>query len=252
MSKQINTNKAVVITGASDGIGKALAWEMAKRGYNLGLSARRETLLQALRADIQAKYPDCKIAIEALDVTNYSQITDVMDALKEALGCMDIVVANAGIARSGKAETASLDDQLAVINTNLNGAIATVQAALRIFRQQGGGQIVATASVAGYRGLPKNAAYSASKSGLATYMDAVRLETRNENVDVTVINPGFIDTEINRSLPNRPFVINVEQGAKQFADLIEKKVKVSALPRMPWSFVAPLLKILPDSLVAKM
>ncbi|KZZ41195.1 hypothetical protein A3755_23815, partial [Oleiphilus sp. HI0085] len=207
-------NKTIVITGASDGIGKALAWEMAKRGYDLGLSARRETLLQSLKAEIHKAYPEARIEIAPLDVTDTSQVDEVIKGFQSSLGRLDMIVANAGIARSGKAEIASLDDQLAVINTNLNGAIATVRAALKAFRTQGGGHIVATASVAGYRGLPRNAAYSASKAGLATYMEAVRLETLNDNVDVSVINPGFIDTEINRSLPSRPFVINVEQGAK--------------------------------------
>ncbi|KZY34884.1 MULTISPECIES: SDR family NAD(P)-dependent oxidoreductase [unclassified Oleiphilus] len=245
-------NKTIVITGASDGIGKALAWEMAKRGYDLGLSARRETLLQSLKAEIHKAYPEARIEIARLDVTDTSQVDEVIKGFQSSLGRLDMIVANAGIARSGKAEIASLDDQLAVINTNLNGAIATVRAALKAFRTQGGGHIVATASVAGYRGLPRNAAYSASKAGLATYMEAVRLETLNDNVDVSVINPGFIDTEINRSLPSRPFVINVEQGAKQFADLVEKKVKASTLPRMPWAIVAPLMRVLPDSLIAKM
>ncbi|KZZ39466.1 SDR family oxidoreductase, partial [Oleiphilus sp. HI0086] len=195
-------NKTIVITGASDGIGKALAWEMAKRGYDLGLSARRETLLQSLKAEIHKAYPEARIEIARLDVTDTSQVDEVIKGFQSSLGRLDMIVANAGIARSGKAEIASLDDQLAVINTNLNGAIATVRAALKAFRTQGGGHIVATASVAGYRGLPRNAAYSASKAGLATYMEAVRLETLNDNVDVSVINPGFIDTEINRSLPS--------------------------------------------------
>lgn len=244
--------KTIVITGASDGIGKALAKEMAKRGYNLGLSARRDGLLQTLKEEIQGDFPSIVVATEVLDVTDYSQVEIVLNRFHETLGCLDIVVANAGIARSGKAEQAPIEDQLAVINTNLNGAIATISAALKLFRKQGHGHIVGTASVAGYRGLPRNAAYSASKAGLATYMDAVRLETLNENIDVSVINPGFIDTEINRSLPSRPFVIDVVKGASLFADLIEKKVKASTVPRMPWAIVAPLMKVLPDSIVAKM
>jgi short-subunit dehydrogenase len=244
--------KTIVITGASDGIGKALAKEMAKRGYNLGLSARRDNLLQELKAEIQADFPATEIETAVLDVTDYIQVEKVLNSFSESLGKVDIVVANAGIARSGKAETAALEDQLSVINTNLNGAIATVSAALKIFRKQGHGHIVGTASVAGYRGLPRNAAYSASKAGLATYMDAVRLETLNENIDVSVINPGFIDTEINRSLPSRPFVIDVVKGASLFADLIEKKVKISTVPRMPWAVLGPLMRILPDSVVAKM
>lgn len=244
-------DRTVVITGASDGIGKALAMEMAKRGYNLALSARRDNLLEDLKQEIQKNFPSRTVVTEVLDVTDYSQVEKVFSRFSESLGSLDIVVANAGISRSGKVEKAPLDDQLAVINTNLNGAIATVNAALKAFRSQGHGQIVATASVAGYRGLPGNAAYSASKAALATFMEAVRLETLDDNIDVTVINPGFIDTEINRSLPVRPFVIDVVKGARLMADLIEKKVKVSTVPRLPWAVVGPLIRILPDSLVSK-
>ena len=243
--------KTVVITGASDGIGKALAIEMAKRGYNLALSARRENLLHALKQEIQTEFPEREVVTAVLDVTDYSQVEKVFNRFSHALGALDIVVANAGISRSGKVEKTSLDEQLAVINTNVNGAIATVNAALNIFRTQGHGQIVATASVAGYRGLPGNAAYSASKAALATFMEAVRLETLNDNIDVSVINPGFIDTEINRGMPLRPFVIDVEKGARLMADLIEKKVKVSTVPRLPWAVVGPLIRILPDALVSK-
>jgi short-subunit dehydrogenase len=246
------TSKSIVITGASDGIGKALAWEMAKRGYRLGLTARRMPLLLQVKSEIQAKYPDTDIEVNALDVTDYGLVEGVLQSLHHALGGIDILLVNAGIAKSGLAVTMPLEDQLKIINTNLNGAIATAVAGLKIFRQQGGGQLVATSSVAGYRGLPKSAAYCASKAGLSTFMDAVRLESKKDNVVVSVINPGFIDTELNRSMANRPFVIPVEKGASLFADLIEKKVAVSTVPRMPWSLLAPMLRILPDSLISKM
>ena len=250
--KTTSKSKSIVITGASDGIGKALAWEMASRGYNLGLTARRGALLEALKAEIQTKYPAIKIVVEVLDVTDFGEVPKALSRVHESLGVIDILVVNAGIARAGRVVNTPIEDQLAVINTNLNGAIATVTAGLVLFRQQGAGHIVATSSVAGYRGLPRNAAYSASKAGLSTFMESVRLETRKENIDVTVINPGFIDTAINRGMASRPFVISVEKGARLFADLIEKKVTVSSVPKMPWNLLAPLLRILPDSIIAKM
>jgi len=252
LKKSVKVSKSIVITGASDGIGKALAWEMAGRGYNLGLTARRGTLLDALKAEIQTEYPTVQVVVEVLDVTEYEKVSKVLINIQKALGSIDILLVNAGIARSGRVVTTPIEDQLAVINTNLNGAIATVAAGLEIFKQQGAGHIVATSSVAGYRGLPRNAAYSASKAGLSTFMESVRLETRKENIDVSVINPGFIDTAINRGMASRPFVISVEKGASLFADLIEKKVTVSSVPKMPWNLLAPLLRILPDAIIAKM
>ena len=199
--------KNLVSTGASDGIGKALAWEMAKRGYNLGLTSRRLPLLTELKDDISALYPHINIVVEPLDVTNSGQVSEVLNRIHDLFGTIDIVVVNAGIAKSGRVGIMSVEEQIGVIGTNLSGAIATVSTALKLFRQQGYGHIVATSSVAGSRGLPRNAAYSASKAGLSTFMESVRLETRNDNIDVTVINPGFIESiSTNQNSFPMPFI----------------------------------------------
>jgi len=242
----------IVITGASEGIGKALAWEMAGRGYNLGLTSRRESVLEKIKLEINARYPNLLIAVAPLDVSEFSDIENTLSQLRSELGGIDILVANAGIAKSGRVGVMPLEDQLDVINTNLNGAIATVSAGVKIFREQGYGHVVATSSIAGYLGLPRNAAYSASKAGLSIYMESVRAETYEEKIDVTVINPGYIDTAINRGLKSRPFVIDVKDGASQFATLIEKKVKVATVPRYPWNILGTIMKVLPISLIAKM
>ena len=116
-----------------------------------------------------------------MDVTDYELQEEVLNALHQQLGSIDILVVNAGIAIAGKTGIMPLSDQLAVINTNLNGAIATVSSGLKIFRKQGHGYLVATSSIAAFRGLSRNAAYCASKSGLSTFMEAVRVETYKEN-----------------------------------------------------------------------
>ncbi|WP_416398871.1 SDR family oxidoreductase [Allohahella sp. A8] len=246
------SRRSIVITGASDGIGKALAFEMAERGYDLGLTARRLERLEAIAEDIAARYPETQIAVEALDVTAYETVQPVFDKLAGALGKIDIVLANAGIARGGKVGTMPLADNLMTIDTNVNGAIATVSAALKIFRQQGHGHLVATSSLAAYRGMPRNAAYCASKAALSTFMEAVRAETYKEKIAVTVLHPGYIDTEINRHLKSRPFLITVEKGAKIFADLIEKKVARATVPVHLAGVLRPLLKLLPTRLIARM
>lgn len=243
---------SIVITGASDGIGKHLAFEMAKRGYYLGLTARRLTKLEEIQADILKEYPECKVEVAALDVSNYDDIGPCLNQLNTKLGHIDIVLANAGIARAGKVGKSDWQQHIEVINTNVNGAIVTLSEALKIFKAQGHGHLVGTSSVAAFRGLPNNAAYSASKAALATFMEGVRAETVNEDIDVTVLYPGFIDTAINRDLKTRPFVISVEEGAKLFADLIEAKVHSSTVPKWPWSLLGSFIKVLPTSLIAKM
>lgn len=246
------SKSSIIITGASDGIGKYLAFEMAKRGYNLGLTARRLNKLEEVKTDIIKAYPECQIELAAFDVDSYEDVGPNLDQLRFKLGTIDIVLANAGIARAGKVGKAPWQQHVDVINTNVNGAIVTLSEALRIFKEQGHGHLVGTSSVAAFRGLPNNAAYSASKAALATFMEAVRAETINENIDVTVLYPGYIDTAINRDLKSRPFVIGVEEGAKLFANLIEAKVHSSTAPKWPWSLLGPFLKVLPTAVIAKM
>jgi len=101
---------------------------------------------------------------------------------------------------------------------------------------------------AGVRGLPGSAAYSASKAGIAVYLESARAETHREPITVTTIAPGYIDTPINQGMKSRPFLINVE---RIMADLIEGKVGYATVPRFPWTVVKPLLRVLPTAWVAR-
>jgi NAD(P)-dependent dehydrogenase (short-subunit alcohol dehydrogenase family) len=157
-------------------------------------------------------------------------------------------VANAGVGNSGWVGEGNMERARLIVETNLIGAIATVEAAVALFRRQGGGgQIVGVASVAGVRGLPGSGSYSASKAGVAAYLESVRAETHNEPITVTTIAPGYIDTPMNEDMKNRPFLIDVEKGARITADLIERGVNYATVPRFPWTVVAPLLRVLPTS-----
>jgi NAD(P)-dependent dehydrogenase (short-subunit alcohol dehydrogenase family) len=157
------------------------------------------------------------------------------------------VVANAGVGNSGRVAEGNVERARLIVQTNLVGAIATIDAAVAQFRRQGGGQIVGVSSVAGVRGLPGSSSYSASKAGLAVYLQSVRAETYGEPITVTTIAPGYIDTPLNRDMKSRPFLIGVEQGARRTADLIERRVAYATVPRFPWTFLAPLLRVLPTS-----
>lgn len=246
------SERRILITGASDGIGKALALELAKRGYHLALTARRIDKLTELKLDIEQRFPQIKVEVAAMDVGEIASLEPTIRALSEALGGLDIVMANAGIAYAGKFGESPLENHIEVIHTNVNGAMATLDAALRLFREQGYGHLVGTSSVAAYRGFPRNAAYCASKAALSTFMEALRAETHKENIDITVLHPGYIDTEINRAVPSRPFLIYVDKGAAVIADLIEKKVARSTVPVFPWNLVAPILRRLPTAIVARL
>jgi short-subunit dehydrogenase len=244
--------KTVFITGASSGIGRALAKEMARRGYDLFLTARRLDALEEVRAEIAATSPGQTVEVRQLDVTDDGDVARAIAEAAERLGRCDIVVANAGVGNSGIVGEGSMERARSIIETNMIGAMATIDAAVSLFRrQEGGGQIVGIGSVAGVRGLPGSGSYSASKAGIATFLEAVRAETHGEPITVTTLAPGYIDTPINQDVKSRPFLIDSEKGARIMADLIERGVGYATVPRLPWTVITPLLRVLPTSVVAR-
>jgi short-subunit dehydrogenase len=245
-------SKRVLITGATSGIGKALAAELAGRGYDLGLAARRIETLNAMQTELSAAYPSVNICVRQLDVTDYDNVPAAFHEIAAALGGVDIVVANAGIGLGEKVGAGRFDAGRRTVEVNLIGAMATVDAAVAYFLERGRGHIVGTASVAAFRGMPRGASYCASKAGLAIYLEALRAELYGRGIDITVLYPGYIDTPLNDMLPNRPFLISVEKGAAIIAGLIEKRVKSSTVPVFPWNIVGRLLKMLPTAVIAKM
>lgn len=244
-------SKNIFITGASSGLGKQMALEFASRGYNLALTARREDILLALKKQIQDSF-EVEVFVAALDVHDHNQTQQILASAAAQLGSIDKVIANAGIGSGGRiGEVEAFAHARDTINTNVIGAMATIDAATAFFRQQGHGHIVTLSSVSAFRGLPGSAAYSASKAAISVYTEALRVETYNENIDVTVLSPGYIDTPLNDSLDNRPFLIDLVSGGKILANLIEKRVKRSTVPPWPWGLVARLIAILPTAVVAK-
>lgn len=243
---------SILITGASSGIGKALAFEMARKGYSLALASRNMEQLNEIRDDILTESNPPTVAVRQLDVTDYKDVFKAVNELADELGGLDIVFANAGVGLGERVGRGDFEKARKTIEVNLTGAIATVDAAAEYFLKKGKGHIVGTSSVAAFRGMPKGSVYSATKAGFAIYLEAVRAELYTKNIDVTVLYPGYIDTPLNNMLKKRPFLISVEKGAEIIARLIEKRVKSSTVPVYPWNLVGRLLKILPTSVIAKM
>ena len=243
---------SVMITGASSGIGRALAREMAARGHHLALTARRLDKLESLRAQIGQDHPGVQVAVRALDVTRYDQVGPVMADLADALGSLETVVVNAGIGLGEKIGDDRFDNCRRMIETNLLGAVATVDAAVPYLQTQGRGHIVGISSFLAFRGLPRSAVYSATKAALASYLQALRPYVRRKGIDVTIFYPGFIDTPLNRMLPHRPFVISAEKGARLMADKMARRVKTAMIPAWPWFLAKGLLRLVPDRFIAGM
>ena len=244
--------KSVVITGASSGIGAALAREFASRGYNIALCARRVEKLESLKQELSQNHSHIQVISAALDVNELDTVPSVLNALKSSLGNIDIVIANAGITGVRRTGSGDLTIDKSILQTNLFGAIATVDAAVAIFREQGFGQIVGMSSFSAFRGIPGSAAYSASKAALTNYLQAVGTELyRKKDIKVTVIHPGFIRTEIDDNIDKFPFVIDADKAARTMANAIEKGKSDIVVPSWPWAILRSVMPKLPESVVAK-
>ncbi|MFN4329887.1 MAG: SDR family NAD(P)-dependent oxidoreductase [Limnobacter sp.] len=238
-------NKTALITGASSGIGKALALEMAKRGYNLALTARREDKLNELKQQIHEANPALRVETARLDVNDTASVDPVLSQLMGSFTKVDIVVVNAGINSLTKVGKDELEAELGIIQTNINGAIATVHAATKYFRAQGGGHVVGISSLASLNPIPKQAAYCATKAAFSMYMECAAIELARHNIVFTQILPGFVKTEIVDNMEQFPFLVSAEQAAREMANHIEHKKAVGVVPGYPWRFIKPFMGKMP-------
>jgi NADP-dependent 3-hydroxy acid dehydrogenase YdfG len=222
--------KVVLLTGASSGIGEGLALALAKNGATIGLVARREAELN----DLAGRCGEIGGVARALpcDVTDAVGIQKAADDFRREFDHIDVMIANAGIG-GNNAETRALkpDAVKKVIDINLLGAVNSIYAVLPAMLERGSGHLVAISSLAGIRGLPKSAAYSASKAGMTALFERVRLDVQHTGIDVTIIQPGFIKTPLTAGRHNKmPFLMELDDAIPLFIRAIEKKKRFAAFP----------------------
>lgn len=223
-------DKTVFLTGASSGIGEALAIAMAREGAIVGLVARRREMLDELAAKIERD--GAKARVFACDVVDVESLSSAAEEFRTEFGHVDIMIANAGIGGNNK-ETRELqpDAVRKVIDINLMGSVNAVYAVLPKMLERGSGHLVAISSLAGFRGLPKSAAYSASKGGMTNFFESVRLDVADRGVKVTIIQPGFIKTPLTSGRANKmPFLMELDDAVPYFLRAIEKGKRFSAFP----------------------
>ena len=222
-------NKTVMITGASSGIGKGLALEIAARGGRLGLIARREDVLKEIVEQIRARNGKA-IAVGA-DVRDANAMKQAADRVRAELGPIDVLIANAGVGTTDHVNRLDPQQVADVININVLGAVNTVAAVLPEMVERKSGQLVAIASLAGYRGLPKSAAYSASKAALSSFFESLRIDLRHTGVNVSIIYPGFIKTPLTSGRAAKmPYLMELDDGVQKILTAIEKGKKSYAFP----------------------
>lgn len=243
--------KNILITGASSGIGEALAYACAKRGMNLALVARRHQRLDNL-AETLRDYYGVQVEVAELDVRDHDRILPIFIGLSELLGQIDIVVANAGILKNRKMADGNIRRDVEVFETNVLGAIATSDAAINLFNIQGGdGQIAAISSYSAFFPLPSGAAYSASKAAVASYFNAIRAPLMDQDIHVSVIYPGFVKTDLLKGFNPRglPIIARANDVAEEILNAILAKKKNAIVPKLPWALIRQIQRIIPAPLL---
>lgn len=233
----------VFITGASSGLGEALATAYAERGATLGLVARRKPVLDALFARLRVPGRTYEV-----DVTDTALLHDAAMWHLREYGCPDIVVANAGISAGTSTDTGQGVDTLRrIFDTNVIALAATFAPFIAAMKARGRGTLVAVSSVAGVRGFAGAGAYCASKSAVTTYCESLRLELRRFGIRVVTIAPGYIDTPMTQA--NRfpmPFLMPADRFARRALRAIDAGDRYRIIPwQMAWAM--RLLRALPDA-----
>lgn len=235
----------VFITGASSGIGAALAAEYARRGAILGLVARRADALEALVESLRQSHPQPSVSLYCADVRDADALAAAARAFIAGHGLPDVVIANAGVSRgalTGHGDLATFRD---VMDTNYFGMVATFEPFAAAMSEARRGTLVGIASVAGVRGLPGSGAYSASKAAAFAYLESLRVEMRPFKVSVVTIAPGYIRTPMTAKNPYRmPFLMDASRFATKSADAIARGTAFAVFP-WPMRVVAALLGALP-------
>ena len=232
-----------LVTGASSGIGRALASRLSQEGYAVGLVARREAPLLGLQEEIEAAGG---VALPLVcDVSDRAAVLRAAAECACRLGSVELLVANAGVSEMTEVGTLDSREVAAIIGTNLMGAVHAVEAVLPGMLERDSGHLVAIGSLAGFGGLPKSAAYSASKAALNNFFESFRLDLRHTGVDVTVIKPGYVRTpSTDRNRHKMSGLMELDDAANRMMGAIRRRVPEYRFP-LPLGTLAWIAQIFP-------
>ena len=245
-----------LITGASSGLGAEMARQLAARGEDVALCARRTERLEELRAEIATSSPERTVGIAALDVNDDDAVFEVFRGFREQFGTIDRVIINAGLGKGAPIGKGGYAANRATAMTNFVAALAQSEAAMEIFRDQKYGHLVMISSMSAFRGMPSSmTTYAATKAGVAALAEGIRHEMSGKphlDIDVSVIYPGYIRSEMNdRVEQNTPFMVDTETGVKAMVAAIEKRSSHARVPSWPWKPMGTALRHLPLPVVRR-
>ncbi|GIL34979.1 SDR family oxidoreductase [Phycicoccus sp. MAQZ13P-2] len=243
-----------IITGASSGLGAEMARQLAARGWDLGLCARRTERLEELRDEIVER-TGRRVVVRALDVTDDDAVFETMRAFRDDFGTIDRVVVNAGLGKGAPLGTGRYDANRQTAMVNFVAALAQTEAAMEVFRAQKRGHLVMISSVSAMRGMRKTVTtYAATKAGVAALAEGIRNEMLGEpdlDIRVSVIYPGYIRSEMNEKVSHTPFMVDTVPGVTAMVEAIEKEKAHALVPAWPWVPVGKALRHLPLPVVRK-
>ncbi|AFC52461.1 SDR family oxidoreductase [Mycobacterium intracellulare] len=243
------TRQKILITGASSGLGAGMARAFAAKGRDLALCARRTDRLEELKAELTQKYPGVTIAVAALDVNDHEAVPKVFAELSDELGGIDRIIVNAGIGKGAKLGSGKLWANKATLETNLVAALVQIETALEMFNKNGSGHLVLISSVLGNKGVPGvKAAYAASKAGLSSLGESLRAEYAKGPVKVSVIEPGYIESEMTAKSNSTMLMVDNETGVNALVAAMEREPGRAAVPWWPWAPLVQLMRVLPPQL----
>jgi short-subunit dehydrogenase len=232
------------VTGASTGIGRALALELARHGCRVGLLARRRDLLQETADAIRAA--GSHATVNPCDVTDRAQVAQAVNEVTRALGPVDLLIANAGMGRA--VPVGRFDGRLIaeMYQVNVLGAIYAIEAVLPSMLERRHGHIAGVASLAGYRGFPATSVYCATKAAMITQLEGLRVELAAYGVRVTTVCPGFVRTPMTgRNSGPMPFLLEPEDAARRIVRAIRRGRRVYNFP-WPLALALWLVRRLPN------
>ena len=239
-------NKTIWITGASSGIGKALAIKFSKEGWHVAISARREKLLEEIAKSNNNVYPF------SLDVTDSEKCKSVFENVKKKIGDVNISVFCTGIHDPKSEKKLNIEKIRKIMEVNFFGTVNSINSVYDHYKEKKSGQISIVSSVAAYRGLPAAGAYCASKSALSSFAESLFFDLKRFNVRVSLVSPGFIKTPMTdqNDFP-MPMIKSPEFAAEQmFKGLTQKKAFEIHFP-VAFTSIMKVLKIIPNGLYFK-
>ncbi|ASW89266.1 SDR family oxidoreductase [Mycobacterium marseillense] len=243
------TRQKILITGASSGLGAGMARAFAAKGRDLALCARRTDRLDELKAELTQKYPGVTIVVAALDVNDHEAVPKVFAELSDELGGIDRIIVNAGIGKGAKLGSGKLWANKATLETNLVAALVQIETALEMFNKNGSGHLVLISSVLGNKGVPGvKAAYAASKAGLSSLGESLRAEYAKGPVKVSVIEPGYIESEMTAKSNSTMLMVDNETGVNALVAAMEREPGRAVVPWWPWAPLVQLMRVLPPQL----